>query len=99
MCQGTCHVLVDTGELPNQLTNLFVEAYLELTYEELLDKCENVVSNVSLTQESSTFCLKDGDNGLSLTPPCLLLSGTSANDRSCVGQIIVALLCGVIVKW
>ena len=41
--------LVDTGELPKPLTNLFVEAYLELTYEELLDKCEDVLSNVSLT--------------------------------------------------
>ena len=41
--------LVDTGELPKPLTDLFVEAYLELTYEELLDKCENILSNVSLT--------------------------------------------------
>ena len=41
--------LVNTGELPKPLINLFVEAYLELTYEELLDKCEDVVSNVSLT--------------------------------------------------
>lgn len=41
--------LVDTGELPKPLTNLFVEAYLELTHEELLDKCEDILSNVSLT--------------------------------------------------
>ena len=40
---------MDTGELPKPLTNLFVEAYLELTYEELLVKCENVVSNGLLT--------------------------------------------------
>ena len=31
--------LVDTGVLPKLLTYLFVEAYLVLTYEELLDKC------------------------------------------------------------
>ena len=41
--------LVDTRELPKPLTNLFLEVYFELTYEELLDKCEDVVSNVSLT--------------------------------------------------
>ena len=40
---------MDTGELPKPLTNLFVEAHLELTYEELLVKCENVVSNGLLT--------------------------------------------------
>ena len=41
--------MVHTGELPEPLTNLFVEAYWELTNEELLDKCEDVASNVSLT--------------------------------------------------
>ena len=41
--------MVHTGELPEPLNNLFVEAYLELTNEELLDKCEDVASNVSLT--------------------------------------------------
>ena len=42
-------LVVDTGELFQPLTNLFVESYLELTYEELLDKCKDIVSNVSLT--------------------------------------------------
>ena len=48
--------LVDTRELPKPLTNLFLDVYLELTYEELLDKCEDVVSNVSLTYLQKYTC-------------------------------------------
>ena len=48
--------LVDTRELPKPLTNLFLDVYLELKYEELLDKCEDVVSNVLLTYLQKYIC-------------------------------------------